>query len=73
MADASVNMASTKAKITLPSSIDDPGPKGWGEDDHNGSIPAAIIEHWNEEIERAREASTWSINFTLRIKNILKI
>lgn len=61
-----------RARVTLPPPINDPGPKGWsGATD--ADVKKEIYNHWNEEFQRAHDASTWYVQFTLNIKNALKI
>ena len=85
MSDALDNARSNvKASITLPDPIDDPYDpnikpgQGWAKANDQGEIKAtdiniktAIYEHWKEEAENARVVSTWSISFTLKIKQLL--
>ena len=62
--------ASSDANITLPGPIDDPGPQGWSKGT-NKDIKEKIWAHWQDEYSRAQAISSWTVSFTLRIKQIL--
>ena len=62
--------ASSNANITLPGPIDDPGPYGWGKGT-NKDIKEKIWAHWQDEYSRAQAVSSWTVSFTLKIKQIL--
>lgn len=66
LADAS-EVVSVKARVNLPSAIDDPGPKGWG-GGSDREIKNNIYQHWNEEFKRARSESNWYASFTINVK-----
>ena len=71
--DAKLN---TNAKITLPNKVEDNGPI-WPDLKAKAKSDAAFKEelwkHWEQEANDARTASTWSVSFTLRIKDLLAI
>ena len=70
----------TRAEITLPGPIQDaPSPYrrpqwdsvlGTG-GEHDAEFKEALWAHWKEESDKARAASTWSVSFTLRIKELV--
>lgn len=72
MADATKHAVSVRAKVTLPPSVNDPGPQGW-EGSNDAEIKEAIYRHWKEEYETARDASTWYASFTLNLKSALRL
>ena len=66
------------ANVRLPGPIDDrfdPGSaktgKGWG-GSTDMEIKQNIYDHWKKEARNAREVSSWSVQFTLRIKYLLQ-
>lgn len=69
--DAKVN---ANANVNLPNSIEDEGPE-WADLKHQSDTDVefkeALWDYWKEEYKRAKEASNWSLSFTLRIKQIL--
>lgn len=71
MAEAAKGMrAKTTAQVTLPGDIKDKGPK-WGFGGSDAEYKKALYNYWQEEYERAKASSSWSVSFTLYIKNIL--
>ena len=73
MADAAAESnINSKAQVILPDTIEDNGPI-WPEFDsrNDAEFKEALWEHWQEEYERAKSASKWSMFFTLKIKAIL--
>ena len=75
MADAAHEAkVNSRATVTLPPPIDDRGPE-WG--DFRGKTDADFKEqlwaHWQQEYQDAKAASTWSVSFTLRIKDLLSM
>lgn len=73
MADAAAESnINSKAQVHLPSSINDNGPN-WGNLPHNtdADFKEALSNYWKEEYQKAKDASTWSMSFTLKIKAIL--
>jgi hypothetical protein len=71
MADS---MNDAKATITLPPAIKDDGP-GWGDikrtSTNDADFKEKLWEHWKQEYNDAKVASTWSVSFTLRIKKLV--
>lgn len=69
---AKESKVNSKADITLPPAIEDHGP-AWN--NLSGSTDVefkeALWNYWKEEYRRAKAASTWSVSFTLKIKQIL--
>lgn len=63
--------AKTIASVSLRDSVDDRGPK-WGFEGSDAAYKEALLEHWREEYEATKAAATWSVKFTLYIKNILQ-
>ena len=73
MADAAVaGNINAKADVQLPSSINDHGPE-WGNLSHDSdaAFKEALYNYWQEEYKEAKQSATWSMTFTLRIKEIL--
>lgn len=73
MADAAAESnINSKAQVILPDAIEDNGPV-WPEFDgkNDAEFKEALWAHWQEEYERAKTASKWSMSFTLKIKAIL--
>ena len=64
----------TRASIQLPNPIDDHGPE-WPEiranSKSNADFKEKLLDHWKKEIETAKTESTWSLEFTLAIRQIL--
>lgn len=71
MADAAAESnVNSKAQVILPDMINDQGPV-WGFEGSDADFKEALWEHWQDEYERAKSASKWSMSFTLKIKAIL--
>ena len=63
--------AKSVASVQLRSSIDDQGPD-WGFTGSDADYKEALFAHWVEEYDATAVAATWSVNFTLYMKNILR-
>lgn len=73
MADAALEgNINAKADVQLPPSINDYGPE-WGNlsRDSDATFKKALYNYWQDEYKEARSSATWSMSFTLKIKEIL--
>lgn len=73
MADAALEgNVNAKADVQLPPSINDYGPE-WGNlsRDSDATFKKALYNYWQDEYKEARSSATWSMSFTLKIKEIL--
>lgn len=70
LADAAqASSVTTKATVTLPSSINDLGPKWPGR--NNSEIKNFILDWWQVEIEEARAESEYTATFTMNLRKAL--